>query len=112
MARIMFGLGLAIVAVGLATYSYRASEAMATGESGTRSTAMAPGIVDYLSTTYPVPGAGPQQVDVFHPKAGKSVRRGIVLIHGGGWVGGSRQDMYEIARRLAADGFTGFCIDY
>lgn len=50
-------------------------------------------------------------MNVFKP-SGKSKHRAMVLIHGGGWVGGDRAEMSDIARILAKAGYTAVSIDY
>ncbi len=75
---------------------------------------------DGASQPPPAPSVGPQtvtytknlQLDIIQPKEEKSLHRGIVLIHGGGWKGGDRTEMTEIGLFLAAKGFTTLCIDY
>jgi acetyl esterase/lipase len=52
------------------------------------------------------------KADLYEPKADVVLHRGLVLIHGGGWVGGNRAEMGAIASALAKKGFTGFSIDY
>ena len=37
---------------------------------------------------------------------------GVLLIHGGGWLGGNRHQLTKIARRLAPLGYTVMAIDY
>ena len=56
------------------------------------------GDVKLLAEIYRPLGMGP------HP--------GVLLIHGGGWLGGNRYELTEIARRLAPLGYTVMAIDY
>lgn len=51
------------------------------------------------------------ELDWFRPD-NESVLPGIVLIHGGGWIGGSRKAFESTARDLAAAGFVVANIDY
>jgi len=51
-------------------------------------------------------------LDIIKPTPEKSLHRGIILIHGGGWVGGSRGDMEDIGRYLAGKGFLTASVDY
>jgi acetyl esterase/lipase len=36
----------------------------------------------------------------------------VMLVHGGGWTGGHRQQMARIARSIAASGYAAFTVDY
>ena len=67
---------------------------------------------DSETVTYAHFPTGNLNLDITKPEAGKSLHRGILLIHGGGWVGGSRQEMTEIAAFLAAKGFLTATVDY
>jgi acetyl esterase/lipase len=49
---------------------------------------------------------------IIKPKPENSHHRGILLIHGGGWKSGSRQEMDEIAHFLAEKGFLTATADY
>lgn len=51
------------------------------------------------------------QLDLYVPKA-KGVYPGIVLVHGGGWTGGSRQSFHTTAMALAKRGYVVANIDY
>ncbi|MEO8350146.1 MAG: alpha/beta hydrolase fold domain-containing protein [Chthoniobacteraceae bacterium] len=55
-------------------------------------------------------------LDVYLPKSGtgKKPRPAVILVHGGGWEGGSRRADYmmELGRELARAGFVAFNIDY
>lgn len=55
----------------------------------------------------------PQQLkaDLYTP-AGNGPFPGVVMIHGGGWEGRSREDMNEISRRVAARGYVVMNISY
>jgi acetyl esterase/lipase len=54
---------------------------------------------------------GPLLLDAYVP-AGEGPFPGVILIHGGGWKEGSRQDENKVAGFLAADGFVAFAVDY
>ena len=60
------------------------------------------------------PGGEQLLLDVYHPPPGPTLRPAVILIHGGGFVTGSRLDasVVEPARRLAEAGFVVFSIDY
>ena len=49
--------------------------------------------------------------DVFYP-AGKANGIAVVIIHGGGWRSGNRQQHYPLAQRLAQLGYTCFTPEY
>lgn len=51
-------------------------------------------------------------LDLYAPKKADSLRPGIVLIHGGGWTGGSRKAFRNTAMRLATEGYVVANIDY
>ncbi len=53
------------------------------------------------------------RLDAFLPAASIAVPRpAVLLLHGGGWAGGSRSEMRETGRRLADAGYAAFSIDY
>lgn len=56
--------------------------------------------------------SGDLKLDIIHPPSEKSLHRCILLIHGGGWVSGSRVDMSEIGAYLSAKGFVTASVDY
>jgi acetyl esterase/lipase/lysophospholipase L1-like esterase len=53
-------------------------------------------------------------IDVYFPTAPSdgSKRPAILLVHGGGWVGGTRKDVANEARALAANGYVVFSASY
>lgn len=51
-------------------------------------------------------------LDAYLPKPSKVRAPAVVLIHGGGWVAGSRTDLSSEAAQFAAAGFAAFTIDY
>ena len=51
-------------------------------------------------------------LDAYLPKPSEVPAPAVVLIHGGGWVSGSRTDLSSEAARFAAAGFAAFTIDY
>lgn len=61
--------------------------------------------------TYAQRDSGPLQADIYLPKA-KGPNAGVVLIHGGGWIAGERNDMDDFAEALAERGYAVMNIDY
>lgn len=51
-------------------------------------------------------------LDAFHPVKAKSNGVAIIIIHGGGWRSGSRTQHYDMAKVLAAKGYTCFTPQY
>lgn len=86
------------------------------GESPTETTPPAPSTI-----APPTPGAitlheriaftGLLVLDVFEPP-GDGLRPVAVLVHGGGWVGGERADMTDLARYMAGEGVLVYNIPY
>ena len=56
-------------------------------------------------------GERPLRLDLYEP-AGERRATAAILIHGGGWVQGSKVMLAEHARLLAAEGFTTFAVEY
>lgn len=52
------------------------------------------------------------KLDIQKPDAKTSLHRGILLIHGGGWVGGNRTEMNEIGGYFSNRGFLVASVDY
>jgi acetyl esterase/lipase len=53
-----------------------------------------------------------QTLDVYRPAADVSGRPGLVMVHGGGWVGGGADDMSRQATLAARQGWIVFNINY
>lgn len=51
-------------------------------------------------------------LDVYHPDGAPQRRTTVVWIHGGGWLGGSKEQLGHYARILAARGFTVAMVGY
>jgi acetyl esterase/lipase/lysophospholipase L1-like esterase len=53
-------------------------------------------------------------IDVYLPTTGsdKTKRPAVLLVHGGGWVGGTRKDVANEARGLAKQGYVAFSASY
>ncbi|MDA7598045.1 alpha/beta hydrolase, partial [bacterium] len=69
-------------------------------------------IVETLDVDFAIYGGRAVQLDLYAPKETTKLRPGIVLIHGGGWIGGSRKAFRNTAMRLATEGFVVANIDY
>lgn len=52
------------------------------------------------------------RADLVRPALAKHLRRGILLVHGGGWSTGSRSDYEPLMRGLGSAGFTALAVDY
>lgn len=63
------------------------------------------------TTVYARHGSTELALDVFRPH-GQSRRCGILLFHGGGWRGGSKEFVHAQALALAAEGFTAIAVQY
>jgi acetyl esterase/lipase len=50
-------------------------------------------------------------VDLYRPDH-DSLDAAVILLHGGGWMFGDRQDMADYAMQLAPSGFTAICAEY
>ncbi|MEX0978975.1 MAG: alpha/beta hydrolase [Pirellulales bacterium] len=69
--------------------------------------------VEYkLDLTYATVAGEELKFDLASPKGLDHAVPGIVVIHGGGWMGGKRQDMTSLAKQLAARGFVAATISY
>lgn len=69
--------------------------------------------VDYKpDVTYAVLDGEPLQLDLATPKGLDHPVPAIVVIHGGGWMAGKRQDMSQIAKRIAAHGYVAATVSY
>jgi len=51
-------------------------------------------------------------IEIVKPRPANSLRRGILLIHGGGWTSGNKKEMEDIAFYLADKGFLAATADY
>lgn len=58
------------------------------------------------------PGGRELVADVYLPGEGEGNGAGVILVHGGGWSGGSRQQFRWHAGRLARRGYAACTIDY
>jgi acetyl esterase len=72
------------------------------------------GVTAQLDQPY-LPGSADTRLDVFYPEAagqGAAPRLTVVWIHGGGWLGGSKEALANYARILAAAGFSVVTLGY
>ena len=65
-----------------------------------------------LDQPYALDGSPAHTFDAYLPADGETTHPGIVLIHGGGWSHGSKQDLAGEARYFALHGFDAFSINY
>src|SRR5262245_12935333 len=71
------------------------------------------GEVDYKTdVVYATTGGEELKMDIATPKGLDHAVPAIVVIHGGGWMGGRRQDMAGFARQLAGYGYVAATISY
>ena len=52
------------------------------------------------------------QMDIYQPKSVSGKRPAVLLIHGGGWISGSRQNQAVMAQKLAQKGFVAATVSY
>ena len=50
--------------------------------------------------------------DLIRPAAGNHLRRGLLLVHGGGWSTGTRADYESLLQTVGSVGFTAVTVDY
>lgn len=50
--------------------------------------------------------------DVFIPNSGKSQYGSVLLVHGGGWISGSKENLQSMAMELAENGYVAVCVNY
>ncbi|MES1227674.1 MAG: alpha/beta hydrolase [Armatimonadota bacterium] len=62
--------------------------------------------------TYPATGGHGLWADLYQPDKDKKLGRCVVVLHGGGWIGGGRENMTPIAEQLAVNGFTVLNAEY
>ena len=69
--------------------------------------------VDYKpNVTYATVGGEELKLDLASPKGLDHAVPAIVVIHGGGWMAGNRQDMTAIAKQAASHGYVAGTISY
>lgn len=62
--------------------------------------------------TYGEVEGGPLLMDVYHPDGFSGKRPGVLLVHGGGWMGGDKAYYAHMGEDLAAHGYVAFSINY
>src|SRR3954470_11951119 len=66
----------------------------------------------YTNVTYTTaPNGTPVTMDVFVPPGG-GTHPGILVIHGGSWKFGCKEDVWPEARAAMARGFTAYAVNY
>ncbi len=69
--------------------------------------------VDYRAdVTYATVGGETLQMDIAMPVGVEGPVPGVLVIHGGGWMAGKRQDMTPLAKQLAQRGYVAATISY
>jgi acetyl esterase/lipase len=61
---------------------------------------------------YGTGGGKPQKLDIAWPEQGDEARPCIVVIHGGGWRGGSKNAHRDMVQKLAQQGYTAATVQY
>ncbi len=54
----------------------------------------------------------PLHLDVYQPQGFSGRRPGVVLVHGGGWMGGDKSFYTNLGNELAGKGYVAFAINY
>lgn len=70
-----------------------------------------------VTRIWDVPYAGvadpDRSLDIYHVGAPSSVKKpAVVVIHGGGWRGGDKNDLFKVANNLAREGYVVFSVNY
>jgi acetyl esterase/lipase len=68
-------------------------------------------MVSLTKDVVPRQSARDLHVDIYRPHD-NGLDAAVILLHGGGWMFGDRQDMAEYAKELAASGFVAICAEY
>ena len=68
---------------------------------------------DFTTYTFAQTDAGNLQLDVYLPTTNSDANgASVIVVHGGSWNGGARNDFPQWNRWLAAEGYTVFDVDY
>lgn len=71
------------------------------------------GINAWEDVVYRTLGNRKLKVDIYYPKTKVSkLYPAVLLIHGGGWVSGSKENQRPMAQRLAREGFVAITVEY
>ena len=106
MNRVVFGLVLSVLLSACATHTGRPPGAI-----------QPPQVTTHYSVQKGVlytPPGWPQEVyaDVYVPEGDDGTFPGVLMVHGGGWVGGERSIMNHLSERLARRGYLVVNVDY
>jgi acetyl esterase/lipase len=71
-----------------------------------------PGVRQARNVPYTTIDGHTLQLDVFYPAGEGKPLPAVMIIHGGGWRSGNRQQHIPLAERLAAQGFVCFTVSY
>lgn len=71
-----------------------------------------PGVLAARNVPYTTIDGHTLQLDVFYPAHRDKPLPAVMIIHGGGWRSGNRQQHIPLAARLAAQGFVCFTVSY
>lgn len=52
------------------------------------------------------------KADIYYPINKKEKSAAVVLVHGGGWISGSKENQHYMAQQLAANGYVAMTINY
>ncbi|HLW06100.1 MAG TPA: alpha/beta hydrolase, partial [Marinilabiliaceae bacterium] len=52
------------------------------------------------------------RADVFIPNSGRVQYGSVLLVHGGGWISGSKENLTPLAQRLAENGYVAVSVNY
>lgn len=74
---------------------------------------VSPGIAAFENVTYKRIDSTSLKLDIYHPRADTTETfPAVLLIHGGGWVSGSRENQRPMAQQLAEHGYVGIAVSY
>jgi len=69
-------------------------------------------VMQKTDITYCSYGKRKMKLDIFYDKNAKKKQTAIIIIHGGGWRSGSRQQHHQMAEKLASLGYVCFTPEY
>ena len=52
------------------------------------------------------------KMDVYEPQGFRGRRPGVIMVHGGGWIGGDKAQYEKFGTELAAQGYVAFSLNY
>lgn len=71
-----------------------------------------PGIGSHEDIVYHRTGGTTLKADLYFPKGPIKKFPAVILVHGGGWISGSKENQRPMARHLAQKGFLAMTVDY